>query len=186
MRIPRTHPHMLRHIRLSRFDAGVDLRDVQIAARHADPEPPCVMTEPARTSPATPTTSSPPTWHRALDQVLHHVRSYQEARLCRDECCAAWESGRPGLRRTGPAWLAIEMVLPGVGISAVAAGQALRLRTGAVRGSRSRRSGRPPPVSGRSRRARPGCPGWRGRWRRGRRPRRRRVFAGTASAPAVR
>jgi integrase/recombinase XerD len=53
------------------LDAGVDLRDVQIAARHADPPgPPCVMTEPARTSTATPTTFSPPTWHRAPDQVL--------------------------------------------------------------------------------------------------------------------
>ncbi|MDQ3358909.1 MAG: site-specific integrase [Actinomycetota bacterium] len=45
--------------------AGVDLRDVQIAARHADPPPPCATTEPARTSTATPTTSSPPTWPQA-------------------------------------------------------------------------------------------------------------------------
>jgi hypothetical protein len=30
------------------LDAGVDLRDVQIAARHADPEPPCATTEHAR------------------------------------------------------------------------------------------------------------------------------------------
>ncbi len=33
----RAHPHMLRHTRHHDFDAGVDLRDVQIAARHADP-----------------------------------------------------------------------------------------------------------------------------------------------------
>jgi site-specific recombinase XerD len=34
----RTHPHMLRHTFVTTMlDAGVDLRDVQIAARHADP-----------------------------------------------------------------------------------------------------------------------------------------------------
>ena len=36
--IPRIHPHMLRHTFVTTMlDAGVDLRDVQIAARHADP-----------------------------------------------------------------------------------------------------------------------------------------------------
>jgi site-specific recombinase XerD len=36
--IGRTHPHMLRHTFVTTtLDAGVDLRDVQIAARHADP-----------------------------------------------------------------------------------------------------------------------------------------------------
>jgi integrase/recombinase XerD len=34
----RSHPHMLRHTFVTTMlDAGVDLRDVQIAARHADP-----------------------------------------------------------------------------------------------------------------------------------------------------
>ncbi len=34
----RTHPHMLRHTYVTTMlDAGVDLRDLQIAARHADP-----------------------------------------------------------------------------------------------------------------------------------------------------
>ena len=34
----RPHPHMLRHTFVTTMpDAGVDLRDVQIAARHADP-----------------------------------------------------------------------------------------------------------------------------------------------------
>jgi hypothetical protein len=33
----RAHPHMLRHKVTTMLDAGVDLRDVQIAARHADP-----------------------------------------------------------------------------------------------------------------------------------------------------
>jgi integrase/recombinase XerD len=38
VRIGQTHPHMLRHTFVTTMlDAGVDLRDVQIAARHADP-----------------------------------------------------------------------------------------------------------------------------------------------------
>jgi integrase/recombinase XerD len=38
VRLPRMHPHMLRHtVVTTMLDAGVDLRDVQIAARHADP-----------------------------------------------------------------------------------------------------------------------------------------------------
>jgi integrase len=38
VRLPRMHSHMLRHTFVTTMlDAGVDLRDVQIAARHADP-----------------------------------------------------------------------------------------------------------------------------------------------------
>ncbi|WP_405490867.1 tyrosine-type recombinase/integrase [Nocardia sp. NBC_00511] len=38
VRLPKLHPHMLRHTFVTTMlDAGVDLRDVQIAARHADP-----------------------------------------------------------------------------------------------------------------------------------------------------
>ncbi|WP_324192859.1 tyrosine-type recombinase/integrase [Nocardia transvalensis] len=38
VRLPRMHPHMLRRTFVTTMlDAGVDLRDVQIAARHADP-----------------------------------------------------------------------------------------------------------------------------------------------------
>jgi site-specific recombinase XerD len=38
IRVARAHPHMLRHTFVTTMlDAGVDLRDVQIAARHADP-----------------------------------------------------------------------------------------------------------------------------------------------------
>jgi hypothetical protein len=50
---------MLRHTFVTTMlDAGVDLRDVQIAARHADPRTTMRTTGPARTSTATPTTSS--------------------------------------------------------------------------------------------------------------------------------
>lgn len=39
IRMPRMHPHMLRHAFVTTMlDAGVSLRDVQIAARHADPK----------------------------------------------------------------------------------------------------------------------------------------------------
>lgn len=38
VKLPRMHPHMLRHTFVTTMlDAGVDLRNVQIAARHADP-----------------------------------------------------------------------------------------------------------------------------------------------------
>ena len=38
VRLPRMHPHKLRHTYVTTMlDAGVDLRDVQIAARHVDP-----------------------------------------------------------------------------------------------------------------------------------------------------
>ncbi|MFF5225300.1 tyrosine-type recombinase/integrase [Dactylosporangium sp. NPDC000521] len=38
VRMPRMHPHMLRHTFVTTMlDAGVSFRDVQIAARHADP-----------------------------------------------------------------------------------------------------------------------------------------------------
>ena len=51
VRAARMHPHMLRHtIVTTMLDAGVDLRDVQIAARHADRARPCATTAPGRTS----------------------------------------------------------------------------------------------------------------------------------------
>jgi integrase/recombinase XerD len=38
MQMPSIHPHVLRHTYVTTMlDAGVDLRDVHIAARHADP-----------------------------------------------------------------------------------------------------------------------------------------------------
>jgi integrase/recombinase XerD len=65
----KAHPHMLRHTYVTTMlDAGVDLREVQIAARHADPGPPCATTGPARISTATRTTSWAPTWPPAPDR----------------------------------------------------------------------------------------------------------------------
>ena len=62
VRLPRMHPHMLRHTFVTTMlDAGVDLRDVQIAARHADPRTTMRYDRARRTSTATPTTFSPPT-----------------------------------------------------------------------------------------------------------------------------
>jgi integrase/recombinase XerD len=53
----RAHPHMLRHTFVTTMlDAGADLRDVH-------------QVGPARISTATPTTSSPPTWHPAPDRA---------------------------------------------------------------------------------------------------------------------
>ena len=43
------HPHMLRAaFIMAALDAGVPLRDVQIAARHPDPRTPCATTAPAK------------------------------------------------------------------------------------------------------------------------------------------
>jgi integrase len=54
---------MLRHTFVTTMlDAGVSLRDVQIAARHADPRTTMRYDRARRNSTGTPTTSSPPTW----------------------------------------------------------------------------------------------------------------------------
>src|SRR6476659_10014247 len=69
VRMPRMHPHMLRHTYVTTMlDAGVSLRDVQIAARHADPKITMRYDRARRTSTDTPTTSSPPTWPPEPDQ----------------------------------------------------------------------------------------------------------------------
>jgi integrase/recombinase XerD len=59
----RMHPHMLRHTFVTTMlDAGVDLRDVQIAARHADPRTTMRYDRARKNWTGTPTTSWPPTW----------------------------------------------------------------------------------------------------------------------------
>lgn len=63
VRLPRMHPHMLRHTFVTTMlDAGVDLRDVQIAARHADPRTTMRYDRARNNLDRHPTTSSPPTW----------------------------------------------------------------------------------------------------------------------------
>ena len=63
IQVTRAHPHMLRHTFVTTIlDAGVDLRDVQIAARHADPRTTMRYDRARQNLTATPTTSSPPTW----------------------------------------------------------------------------------------------------------------------------
>jgi integrase/recombinase XerD len=60
------HPHMLRAaFIMAALEAGVPLRDVQLAARHADPRTTRSTTVAARTSIATPLTSSSPSWPEA-------------------------------------------------------------------------------------------------------------------------
>jgi hypothetical protein len=60
------------------FDAGVDLRDVQIAAHNADPRTTIRHYAPVRTSTAIPTTSSPPTSPLAPDQLSSMKRDRAE------------------------------------------------------------------------------------------------------------
>jgi integrase/recombinase XerD len=69
LRTARVHPPMLRHTFVTTMlDAGVDLRDVQIAARHAGPRT-TMRYDRARTNlAATPTTSWPPTCPQQPDQ----------------------------------------------------------------------------------------------------------------------
>jgi len=70
VRITRPHPHMLRHTFVTTgLDAGVDLRDVQISARHADPRTTMRQNGSARILTATRTTSWPPTWPPAPDRA---------------------------------------------------------------------------------------------------------------------
>ncbi|GIE35769.1 hypothetical protein Ait01nite_088140 [Actinoplanes italicus] len=61
LRIPKMHPHMLRHTFVTTMlDAGVSLRDVQIAARHADPRTTIRYDRARKNLDRHPTTSSPP------------------------------------------------------------------------------------------------------------------------------
>jgi integrase/recombinase XerD len=84
IQVTRAHPRMLRHTFVTTMlDAGVDLRDVQIAARHADPRT-TMRYEPARTWTATRTTSSPPTWPPVRDRTrVSRSLAPGDLRICR-------------------------------------------------------------------------------------------------------
>ncbi|MEU6151495.1 tyrosine-type recombinase/integrase [Actinosynnema sp. NPDC047251] len=87
VRLPKVHPHLLRHTYVTTMlDAGVDLRDVQIAAHHADPRTTMRYDRASKTSTATPTTYSPPTWPQPPE--LNNTRSCREA-----DVRALWSAG---------------------------------------------------------------------------------------------
>ncbi len=67
IRVTRAHPHMPRHTFVTTMlDAGVDLRDVQIAARHADPRTTMRYDSPAEPGP-------PPKLHPGRLYGLRHL-----------------------------------------------------------------------------------------------------------------
>ncbi len=72
VRLPRMHPHMLRHAFVTiMLDAGVDLRHVQIAARHADPRTTMRYDRAARTS------TSPELHPRRVHGIGHLIACVQ-------------------------------------------------------------------------------------------------------------
>ena len=90
IQIARAHPHMLRHTYVTTMlDAGADLRDVQIAARHADPR---TTMRSARAGPQQP--RPPPELHPGRLHGLRHLTqpaspaadAAGDARHCRNEC----------------------------------------------------------------------------------------------------
>jgi integrase len=85
VRITRPHPHMLRHTFVTTMlDAGVDLRDVQIAARHADPRATMRYDRARKNLDRHPTTSWPPTWPPEPDPAAgSHSQARGVARHCR-------------------------------------------------------------------------------------------------------
>jgi hypothetical protein len=68
VRMPRTHAHTPRHpFVTTMLDAGVSRRDVEFAARHADPRTTMRYDRARKNLDRHPTTSSPPTWHPGRD-----------------------------------------------------------------------------------------------------------------------
>jgi len=76
---------MLRHTFVTTMlDAGVSLRDVQIAARHADPRTTMRYDRVRKNLDRHPTTSSPPTWPPARSCWLATLpMSMRHSRCCR-------------------------------------------------------------------------------------------------------
>ncbi|MFB9318290.1 tyrosine-type recombinase/integrase [Cryptosporangium minutisporangium] len=94
IRMPRTHPHVLRHTLVTTMlDAGVSLRDIQFAARHADPRTTMRYDRARKNLDRHPTTSSPPTWRRERNA---------RARRCRRECMLPAARARNG---QAPPWV---------------------------------------------------------------------------------
>ncbi|MEV0296816.1 tyrosine-type recombinase/integrase [Nocardia sp. NPDC050710] len=79
MRLPQMHPHMLRHTFVTTMlDAGVGLRDVQIAALMPTRARPCATTGRERISTGTRTTFWPPTWPPAHDiSTVHYLAEFR-------------------------------------------------------------------------------------------------------------
>ena len=98
VKLRRMHPHLLRHTFVTTMlDAGVHLRDVQIAARHADPHTTMRNDRAAGTS-------TEPQLHPCR---LHNVRNLTAVRSCRCERALSDheqfdESGHEADQRAGP------------------------------------------------------------------------------------
>lgn len=76
VRLPMRHPNMLQHTSVTTMlDAGVDLREVQIAARHAESRATMRYDQAERTATATATTSAPPTSPPAPDPAQRPAAS---------------------------------------------------------------------------------------------------------------
>ena len=70
VKIDRMHPHMLCHTFVTTMlDAGVDLRDVQIAARHADPRTTMRYSTVLATTSTVTRTTSWPSWPRLPSRI---------------------------------------------------------------------------------------------------------------------
>ena len=92
VRITKAHPHMLRHTFVTTMlDAGVDLRDVQIAARHADPRTTMRYDRARKNLDRHRTTSWPPTWPLAHERALclPAAQLQGDTRHCRCECLSS-------------------------------------------------------------------------------------------------
>ena len=99
VRLPRMHPHMLRHTFVTTMlDAGVDLRDVQIAARHADPRTTMRYDRARKNFDRHPTTS----WRRTWPRVPEHLCQCADVVTCRrGPRCSRSSRARPRARTGG-------------------------------------------------------------------------------------
>ena len=83
--VARAHPHILRHTFVTTMpDAGVDLRDAQIAARHADPRT-TMRPDRARQQPGPPPQLQP----RGLHGLRHLIQTASPRLKLRETPCIA-------------------------------------------------------------------------------------------------